>query len=118
MHDPVLPGSILMASDRGMTRISLTRTERMNPVILAFRRNSNSDTAFAGPWRSALAGTAPALPPLEFQPIQSLQLGGFMDRDLFFNGHLGNLYFFERALSDAELQRMMRHLEQRHGVRR
>jgi len=115
-HDPALPGSLVMASGRGLARFSLTRAERIQPVVVVFVRDGDRDIAFAGSWEMELSGSPGALPPLSVPPLQTLQLGGLLDRDAFFEGELGELLYFDRALREDETQMLILKLEREYGV--
>ena len=115
-HLSQLPGSLVFESPRGTARMTLTRQERDLPFVVAFRRDDRGDQVRAGPHRLRLSGQPAEPPPLPTPAIQSLQIGGLMDRNLSFTGYIAELHLYRQALSDAQLDLLFEQLEKDYGI--
>ncbi len=115
-HFSQLPGSLIFESPAGIARLTLSRQERDRPFVVAFRRDTRGDQVRAGPHRLRLSGRPTEPGSLPAPAIQSLQLGGLMDRDLPFSGYIAELHLYRRALTDAQLDLLFDQLEQDYGV--
>ena len=115
-HLSQLPGSLIAESPRGTARLILTRSERDRPFVAAFIRDTRGDQIRVGPHRLTLSGQTPDPQPLPSPTIQSLQLGGLMDRELSFTGHVAELHLYRRALSHDQLDILFQQLEKAYGA--
>ncbi|MCC5849283.1 MAG: protein kinase [Verrucomicrobia bacterium] len=116
LHNPAMPGSLAFQTQRGSGRLSLTRAERNFPTVIAVRRDENRDTAYAGTHRLELTGSPPEIAANQPPTLQTLQLGGLMDRGFHFQGWIAEVSVYRRAIPDEELDRIMQILEQKYGV--
>ena len=116
LHNPAMPGSLAFQTQRGSGRLSLTRAERNFPTVIAVRRDETRDTAYAGTHRLELTGSPPQVAPDRSPPLQTLQVGGLMDRGVHFQGWIAELIIYRRALSDGEIDWILHALEQKYGV--
>lgn len=119
-HSPRFPGSLVFESPGGIGRLTLSLSERDRPFVLAYRRlssgNAPAETAWAGPHRIDLAGSPTLYPPLSVPPLQSLQIGGLLDRERSFHGAIAELHFYRSALTDDQLSELFRQLEDKYQV--
>ena len=116
LHNPALPGSLVFQTRQGTGQLTLTREERERPAVIILRRTPEGDTGFAGTHSIRLHGNPPATAEHEFPPLQTLQIGNFLDHDRAFQGWIGELSYYRRALSDVEIERLMQELEEAWGI--
>ena len=116
LHNPALPGSLLFQTQRGTAQLTLTQEERARPAVIVLRRSPDGDSGFAGTHRVTLHGNPPAIPTSEFPPLQTLQIGDLLDHDRPFQGWIGEVSYYRRALSNREVEQLMQELENTWGI--
>lgn len=108
-------GGFLFRTEQGSTRLTLPRRLRGKPVAIGFRRGEEGDSVHAGPLSAVLSANPVSETEPDFDRLPSLQLGGLAETGMYFEGWIGEILMYDRALSDAEMDAAMRSLEESHG---
>jgi len=104
--DETLPGSYSFETEKGSTRIILPVAARDQPVPLALVHGPKGDQAFADALTSPLSGAPRPREETDFKVLPAIQMGGLMDQEMFFNGHIYRVSFYDRALEEPEIRRI------------
>jgi serine/threonine-protein kinase len=99
-----LPGSFTFETEKGSARVALARSERIGSIPIALVRDLEEDAAYAGSHRVVLSGDPPVKPETDYNVLPTIQLGGLLDQDVFFQGRIAEIIFYERALSREEIR--------------
>lgn len=111
-----LTGGFVFETEKGLARLTLSSTERAKPFIVGFRRRPEREEAFLGNHAAHLAEAASSKPRPDDTILPALQVGGLEAGDYDYGGWIGELYLYDRALSDDELYGLFEYLEEKYGV--
>lgn len=111
------PFSYAFKTERGSTLLTLPAEDRNRPLIMALRREPGKDTAFLAGLKTDLSSSAPEFPETDRDIFPGIQLGGLEQADRFFDGWIGEIQIYSRALSDGEIRALSERLERLYGNR-
>lgn len=111
-----LTGGFVFATENGLARLTLSSTERDKPFIVGFRRAPEREDAYLGNHAARLAEAGTPEIRTDDAILPALQLGGLESGDYDYGGWIGELYLYDRALSDDELYGLFEFLEEKYGV--
>ncbi|MDA3873814.1 MAG: hypothetical protein PF795_07625, partial [Kiritimatiellae bacterium] len=109
-------GGFVFVTENGLARLTLSSTERDRPFIVGFRRTPEREEAYLGNHAAHLAETHSSTLDANDKILPALQLGGLESGDSDYGGWIGELYLYDRALSDDELFGLFEYLEEKYGV--
>ena len=114
--DGSLRGGFVFETEKGLARLTLSSTERAKPFIVGFRRTPEQEEAFLGNHTAHLAEADSSRPRTDGDILPALHVGGLEAGDYDYGGWIGELYLYDRALSNDELYGLFEHLEEKYGV--
>ncbi|GEM_PF-1638115 len=102
--DEALPGSYTFETEKGSTRIILPVGARDQPVPLALVHSPDGDHAYAGGLTSPLSGAPAPRGETDFKVLPAIQMGGLLNQNMYFRGHIYRVSFYDRALTPPEIR--------------
>lgn len=113
-NDPKLSHSYIFETEKGAALLTLPLHARARPCVLGFRRSPDSDRAYLGENFADLSNAAPGMPETAADRFPGLQLGGLEQEALYYQGWIGVFLYFNRALSDREMEILASLLRQKY----
>jgi serine/threonine-protein kinase len=117
--DQALEGGFFVTTDRGQARITVPQDQRNTPALLAFRRSPQGEEVFLSGRKTGLSpGITEQKPGKNPDILPSIQIGGTGAGDFDYQGWIGSVVLYERALEDEEMAVVLQHLRRQFDLPR